>query len=457
MLHRVRNVSKIGWLLLVVLLLASMLTACAPEETAEPTVTQATEPIPTEEEVEPPPAEEVLQGEIRVAVVRGAMIDTMRDLADQFEDRHPEVAINVEEEPEGGAFEALIAAGNQPDIIVASFGPQIGRLAAQESVTALEDMPGAQELFDRLEPATVEQLYGHNYYVPIGADVTVMIYNKQLFEEAGLDPDNPPETWDAFLEAAEMINDLETCEYGDRTYGTVFWNEALQWGGWYWNMLQPMYLNANQAQCQLLNRLGTDIVFDQPDCQMAEFFAFNAEAQEFAPPTMEQNFFSRCMGMWLQYGYSWEPNLREAAGQPMVIGEDVGVAPVPAPNEGDTRYTTYGGRGLMILKTEPAREQLAWEFLLFLMEEDPNMTFLTELGYLPTLVALRDEDYFQDPARQPFVEALENGVLPEQIGTADAVANSILGVYQEACVEGTLEPEAAVEEAAQRAREVLEE
>ena len=485
------NVSHTAaWLLIGILLFSALLAGCAApnNENVVPTPPEAVEPAPGEpddaEPVEPEPVDpdeaepepvdpdeaepvdpdetepvddEDLQGSIRIAVVQGAMFDTMVPLAAEFEDRHPGVTVNVEMEPEGGAFEALIAAGNQPDIIVVSFGPQIGRLAAQEAAVPLDDMPGAQELFDRLEPATVEQLYGANYYVPIGADITMMIYNKQLFEEAGLDPDNPPETWDEFLEAAQAIHELGACEYGDRTYGTVFWNEALQWGGWYWNTLQPMYLNANQGQCQLLNRLGTDIVFDQPECAMADFFEFNAAAQEFAPPTMEESFFGRCIGMWLQYGYSWEPNLESAAGEPMVIGEDVGIAPVPVPNEGDTAFTTYGGRGLMIMQTEPTREQLAWQFILYLMEDETNMTFLTELGYLPTLVDLQDDDYFQDPERQPFVEALENGMLPEQIGAAERVADAVQMVYQETAVDGTLDPEAAVDEAAQRARQALDE
>ena len=425
----------------------------APATEAPATEPAATEPAATEPAATEPAAEGgAMADSIRVAVVRGAMIDTMTKLADAYQQANPGVTINVEEEPEGGAFDALIAAGNQPDVIVGSFGSQIGRLANTEAVLPLEDMPGYQELVARLEQATVQELYGHNYYIPAGADVTMMIYNKQLFEEAGLDPDAPPTTWQEFLDAAEKIQALPAREDGSQVYGTVFWNDALAWGGWYWNMLQPMYLNANQSQCQLLNRLGTDIVFEQPDCQMQQFFEFNASAQEFAPPTMEKNFFSRSIGMWPQYGYSWEPNLREAAGEPMVIGEDVGVAPVPVPNEGDTSYTTYGGRALMILQTDPERQNRAWDFIQFLMEDENNLTFIQELGYLPVVTALKDDPYFQDPARLPFVEALQNAVLPEQTGVADDVANEILGVYQQVAVEKSLTPEQGVEEAVTRAR-----
>jgi multiple sugar transport system substrate-binding protein len=396
------------------------------------------------------------EGAIRIAVVRGAMIDTMRKLAEKFQQENPGVTVQVEEEPEGGAFEALIAAGNQPDIIVASFGPQIGRLAAQQSAVPLEDMPGAADMLGGLEKATVEQLYGHTYYIPVGTDVTMMIYNKELFTEAGLDPEKPPATWDEFLAAAEKINNLPDREGGVKTQGTVFWNEALAWGGWYWNMLQPIYLNANQDQCQLLNRLGTDVVFDDPACGMEQFFQFATAAQKFAPPTMERNFFSRSIGMWPQYGYSWEPNLREALNQPMVIGQDVGIAPVPVPEAGQKSFTTYGGRGLMILKTSPERQNRAWTFIQFLMQPENNLVFLEELGYLPTITSLKADPYFQDPARQPFVEALATAVLPQQFAAADPVANAVLGVYQQAVVQGQMQPADATKAAAEQARAALQ-
>jgi multiple sugar transport system substrate-binding protein len=393
---------------------------------------------------------------IRVSVVAGAMQDTMTEIVNAYQEANPGVTITLELEPEGGAFQALIAAGNQPDLIITSFGPQLGTLAEQGAAVALEDLPGAAELFARLEPAAVQTLYGHNYYVPVGADVTLMIYNKALFEEAGLDPEDPPATWDEFLAAAEAIDALPARENGDDVYGTVFWNEALQWGGWYWNMLQPIYLNANQGECQLLNNLATDIVFDREECELDKFFEFAHAAQQFAPPNMEKNFFGRNIGMWLQYGYSWEPNLESAAGEPMVIGEDVGVAPVPVPEEGDTAFTTFGGRAAVILKTTPEREARAWHFLNFLMEDANNLKFITELGYLPVVTALNEDPYFQEPARQPFVELLANGVVPEQFATADRVAAALQGIYQGVVVDGSISLADGVAAAAEAARAAIE-
>jgi multiple sugar transport system substrate-binding protein len=387
---------------------------------------------------------------LRVSVVAGAMQETMQKIADNYMAQNPGVTVTLELEPEGGAFQALVAAGNQPDVIITSFGPQLGTLVADNVAVQLDELEGADALFDRIAPEALTTLSGGYYYVPVGADVTLMIYNKDLFEAAGLDPENPPATWSEFLAAAEAIDNL-----GDDIYGTVFWNDALFWGGWYWNMLQPIYLNANQGSCQLMNRLGTDIVFESEECAMDSFFQFLDAAQDYAPPTMETNFFSRKVGMWLQYGYSWEPNLRSAAEKPMVIGEDVGVAPVPVPEEGGTSFTTYGGRAMMILKTDPSRQARAWDFVQFVMEPENNATFIKELGYLPVLESLKADEYFQDPQRQTFVDVSQNGILPEQFAAAERAAIQVQAVIQEAVVEDTLDIDMAVQEAAERAREAI--
>ena len=59
---------------------------------------------------------------------------------------------------------------------------------------------------------------GRNYAVPTAVDGSFIVYNIDLFEQAGLDPDNPPSTWDDVLEAARAINDLgdDTSAIGSR-------------------------------------------------------------------------------------------------------------------------------------------------------------------------------------------------------------------------------------------------
>jgi multiple sugar transport system substrate-binding protein len=214
-------------------------------------------------------------------------------------------------------------------------------------------------------------------------------------------------------------------------------------------------MNGNKNTCALLNKLGTDIVFDKPECKLDAFFEFTQKAQKFAPLTMEKNFFSRTIGMWPQYGYSWEPNLKTAAGKPMEIGKDVGIAPVPVITAGDTSYTTLGGRPLMIMKTTPERQALAWEFVKFLMEDANNLQFLKDLGYLPTITSLQSDPYFAEPTRKPFLDMLTNAVYPQALANFDVVAAAVLSTYQATVVEGKGTPQEAVTLAAEKARAEL--
>jgi ABC-type glycerol-3-phosphate transport system substrate-binding protein len=48
------------------------------------------------------------------------------------------------------------------------------------------------------------------YVVPSAGSGTVLIYNKAMFEEAGLDPDTPPTTWDEFIEAAKALTQRDS-------------------------------------------------------------------------------------------------------------------------------------------------------------------------------------------------------------------------------------------------------
>ena len=49
---------------------------------------------------------------------------------------------------------------------------------------------------------------GKEYGVPYWADLSVLWYNKTLFKQAGLNPDNPPTTYAQILSDAQAINKL---------------------------------------------------------------------------------------------------------------------------------------------------------------------------------------------------------------------------------------------------------
>lgn len=350
----------------------------------------------------------------------------------KFEKKYNEVKIILSDDRN---LETRVASGDAPNLYAGTFGYIPAKYAKTESIIPLNQFEDFNKLQEKIDERFMKKNFGENYYIPWNATTTVLLYNKELFKEAGLDPEKPPKTWKEYLEYAEKINNLPNRKDGSKIYGNVFWNEMLSQGGWYWSMLAPVYYSGNNGEEGILNKYGTDIAFLKENSYFDSFLEFMKKAQEFAPKTMEQTFFSRTIGMWLQFGYSWKGNLKNAKDFPMVIGKDVGTAPIPVREEGMISYSTLDGRALMIFRNKDKRkEKLAWEMIKFLMEEDINQQANIKLGQLPTLKSLKENEFYKQAENKTFIEQLENTRLNESSVYSDYAQTTILQGYTEVVV-----------------------
>ena len=110
---------------------------------------------------------------------------------------------------------AAIAAGESPDIasIDLIYAPAF---AAAGQLLDITDWVDALPYADDLLPAHSElgTYQGRKYAVPFLIEGSFIIYNKDLFEQAGLDPESPPTNWDELLEAARAIAAIDAETYG---------------------------------------------------------------------------------------------------------------------------------------------------------------------------------------------------------------------------------------------------
>ncbi|MGF1758222.1 extracellular solute-binding protein [Photobacterium sagamiensis] len=370
----------------------------------------------------------------------------------EYERRYSDVELVLTND---GNLETRMAAGDYPNVYAGIFGYMVARYAKLGRLTYLDDFTGFDELKSKIDPQFMSNNFGRSYYIPWHATTQMMIYNKDLFREAGLNPDTPPETWDELLVAAEKISNLPARDNGTKVHGVALWNDALAGGSWYWNMLSQIYYNFNDGKYQLLNRYGTHPVFDKPEAGMVEFLEVMKKVQQFAPLTMEQNFFSRTIGMWPQYGIAWQVNLQDAAGSPMVIGEDVGIAPIPSRHKGGVHYSNLDGRALMVFKNTKLVEERSWQLIELLMEDDFNLKANMALQNLPTLTSLQDHPYFQTPDVKPFVEQLQNTVMNESSVYVSEVSNIILNYYSQSVIMNKVTPQEAVTKAGEEAKLIM--
>ena len=82
-----------------------------------------------------------------------------------------------------------------------------------------------------LEDLTLD---GNVYALPYNRSTQGMFYNKELFAEAGLDPEAAPATWDEVIEDGKAIEALGEDYHGIYAIGNMQWYfepMVYEWGG----------------------------------------------------------------------------------------------------------------------------------------------------------------------------------------------------------------------------------
>lgn len=250
---------------------AAALSACVPAAPAEP----AEEPMaeePMEEEEAPSEAEPEVEA-VTLTMWKGphkAAGDETRLCAqptiDVFQTAYPDITVDFIEQPwdqYNEKFTAAFAAGTGPDVSYQT--ESFPRFVNADHILQLDDVIAAsgfdkEFFYSRMwETCTYD---GKIYALPWITGGSNLFWNKDLFEQAGLDPDTPPDTTEEFLEFAQKITAL-----GDDIYGFASspadWHENGQWprrfgGRWFnedrtectvnspeaydgWNFLNDLY------------------------------------------------------------------------------------------------------------------------------------------------------------------------------------------------------------------------
>ncbi|WP_116133952.1 sugar ABC transporter substrate-binding protein [Tropicimonas sp. IMCC34043] len=110
------------------------------------------------------------------------------------------------------------AGGSAPDALSLDliYTPAFASSGQLKDITELaKSLP----YLDQLSPAhlSVGTFEGKIYGLPFSADASVLLWNKDLYRKAGLDPEKGPTNWAEIREAAAAVGAL-----GDNTYGFYF-------------------------------------------------------------------------------------------------------------------------------------------------------------------------------------------------------------------------------------------
>ncbi|MDO7976618.1 ABC transporter substrate-binding protein [Oceanotoga teriensis] len=132
----------------------------------------------------------------------------INSIIESYEEKNPNIEIEWSDVPYSAFMQkitASIAAGNAPDVINLNSEWMLD-LVGMEALSPIDDYISKVEKYRYLENLwEVGMVDGKTYSVPWYTTPNVLIYNKELFEKSGLDPDTPPTTWEEVEEYCEKI------------------------------------------------------------------------------------------------------------------------------------------------------------------------------------------------------------------------------------------------------------
>jgi ABC-type glycerol-3-phosphate transport system substrate-binding protein len=230
---------------------------------------------------------------------------------------------------------------------------------------------------------------GEQWVVPFASSTPGMWFHADAFREAGLDPANPPQTWEDVAAAAEALTvdedgDGQPERWGFSTCGDVPW------------YVRPMIL---QAGGQLYDETGAPQVNGEAGVAALSFFRDIVHERGAAAPvghqTGEDDFKAGTVGI-LFCSTANRGDFAESIGDRFAYG----LAWLP---EREERAVGLGGAGLVVFQGDPAEQAAAEAFVRFLTDTRRTAEMGEQTGYVairesamsePEIQALLAEDAY---------------------------------------------------------------
>lgn len=221
-----------------------------------------------------------------------------------------------------------------------------------------------------IEAGTVD---GAEYTLPFITDVSVMVWNKNLYKEAGLDPEQGPKSIDQFVEQAKKVAALNK----DGVAGSYLAGQS--GGALVFDLFPSVWADGESV----MNKDGSEATLDN-DSMKGVLDAYKelanttnglgAGSKEETGATWTAPFANGKIGV-MPYPNTSTTALFDAEKDG---GFEVGVAPIPGTKEGKT--STFLGGDAMGISKDSKHVAQAWNFLYWLMQSDAQKEVFADQG-----------------------------------------------------------------------------
>jgi multiple sugar transport system substrate-binding protein len=263
------------------------------------------------------------------------------------------------------------------------------------------------------------------HVLPFVLDLSMLFWNKELYKEAGLDPEQGPTTLAEFAEDAKAVQALNKPD----TYGTA---TGLNCGGC---LVFTWFPSVWADGEQVMNEDGTESLLAEDGAKevystWADLWKSGAvlpSSKDEAGPTWTAGFTEGKVGVM-----PYPATLLSST--PF----DVGVSGIPGPKGGDSTFV--GGDGIGVSKDSKKAAQ-SWNFLSWLMSEDAQVGVLAKDNDVVSRSDLANNEYSsKDPRLVTINEVASKGDTPYSLNFQEAFNSPTspwLTLVRNAVLEGT--------------------
>jgi len=388
--------------------------------------------------------------------VGGPITKIVDGFAADFEKENP--GIKVKPIYSGSYQESIAKAltavkSGEPPVTSILLSTDMYTLIDEDAIVAFDDLiktPEDQAWLKSFYPAFMEnsQTGGKTWGIPFQRSTIVLYYNKDMFKEAGLDPNKPPGTWNDMTAYAQKLTKR------DASGKVTQWGVQIPSSGFPYWLFQGL---AIENGANLMNTAGTEVYYDKPEVVAAlQYWVDLVNKYKVHPEgivewgTTPKDFFEKKVAMmWTTTGNL--TNVRNNA------KFDFGVAMLPANKQRGS--PTGGGNFYIFKKSTPAQREAAFKFIKWVTAPQRAAQWGIDTGY----VAVR-ADAWDTPVMKKYVgdfppAAVARDQLPyskAELSTHDNQrVTKALNDGLQAALTGTKAPDQAMKDAQREAERIL--
>lgn len=379
-------------------------------------------------------------------------LKTVDELIKRFEAKNPDIKVEHKNFPYENFQQkvtASVPAGTGPDVVTLFYG-WLPKYIAGEYIQPLPEkyFPADKIANEFASVVEASKLDGKYWSLPTGVRSLALIWNKDLFKAAGLDPEKPPKTLDEFVDMAKRLTIRDAS--GKLIQEGFAFNTSGQGHSWFREVLLPQY------GVEILSKDGKTVQWNaKPEAyeafkwftdlskvnKVGEIGFYDDDNKAFtsgkAAMTID--------GSFRLGNYKTMPDL------------NIGVAELPLPSANSTKVN-FASYWTHAITKQAAGDKLdaAAKFLQYLTSEEAMELWLTEVGELPARKSFAArEDLVKDPKVGPFLKGMSyaaTSFMPDEAGIRQAIIDAVDNVLLK-----NMDPKAALDQATKQAQAIYDE